>query len=133
MNQTLRRLKELEKLEKKQAPKMPVRTKLNQDEALTAYFRETLLLFSQNAQYFAEQFLDCEISLHERVTVQKLKNNIDEIVFGIVEKLHEKYQDVHYDRAAYLIECHQLLTLVRPKNFDKMKKVIEKEIRNTKR
>lgn len=132
MNQTLRRLQQLEKLEKKQV-KMPVRTKLNQDEVLTAYYRETLLLFSQNAQYFAEQLLDCEISIHERVTVQKLKNTIDGIVFGIVEKLQDKNQDVHYDRAAYLIECHQLLTLVRPKNFDKMKSVIEKEIRNTKR
>lgn len=132
MNQTLRRLQQLEKLEKKQV-KMPVRTKLNQDETLTAYYRETLLLFAQNAQYFAEQFLDSEISVHERVTVQKLKNNIDEILFGIVDKLHEKNQDVHYDRMAYLIECHQLLTLVRPKHFDKMKFVIEKEIRNTKR
>lgn len=130
MSHTLRRLKELER-EKKVT--MPTRSKLNQNAELTAYYRETLLLFAQNAQYFAEQFLDSEITMHERLTVQKLKNNIDEIIFGIVDKLHEKNQDVHYDRMSYLIECHQLLTLVRPAHFEKMKKVIEKEIRNTKR
>ena len=124
---SLKMLKELERSAKE--TQMPVRSVLNKDEALTAYYRETLLLFAQNAQYFAEQLLDSEITIHERVTIQRLKNDIDKVVFGIVSKLSEKSQDLHYDRSAYLIECHQMLTLVRPVHYDKMKKVIEKEIR----
>ncbi|MFK7947170.1 MAG: hypothetical protein AB8G11_06260 [Saprospiraceae bacterium] len=110
--------------------KLPVRKNLNKDKGKTAYFRETLLLLSQTTMFQAEQLLSCDISIHERLVVQKMKNDVDKLTTGIVEQLSEEYQDMHYERSHFLNEMMKLCTLIPPQYYEKMQGWTVEKIEN---
>ena len=108
---------------------LPKRTKLNSDQGLTNYYRECLLLTSQAAQYYAENLLDSQITMSERMLVQEQKNTLDKIVFGITEQLSEQAEERQYDRTTCLVEIIKLATFVHPKHFLAVQKFFVDKIR----
>lgn len=116
---------------RKPAPvRMPKRTILNQDKDKTAYYRECLYLLSQTALFSAEQLLDSEISIHERMVIQKSKNELDKIHYGVMEQLSEDFQDLQHDRSHFLNEMIKLYTLVPPAYYEKMQSWMVEKIQN---
>ena len=104
----------------KKTVQMPKRQTVNNDEKLRSYYRESLLVTSQAAQYYAELLLDSDITVHERIIVQDCKNTLDKIVFGIVDQLPEKHQDLQYERTTFLTEIIRLCTFIPPHYFAKI-------------
>ena len=104
----------------KKTVQMPKRQTVNNDEKLRSYYRESLLVTSQAAQYYAELLLDSEITIQERIIIQDCKNTLDKIVFGIVDQLPEKHQDLQYERTTFLTEMIRLCTFIPPHYFAKI-------------
>lgn len=119
----------IRRLAPKQEIKLPKRLRLNNDENLTNYYRECLLVTSQAAQYYAENLLDSEITMSERMLVQEQKNTLDKIVFGITEQLSEQAEERQYDRTTFLVEIIKLATFVHPKHFLAVQKFFVDKIR----
>lgn len=102
------------------AVKMPVRKVLKKDEDETAYYRETLMLMAQAATFQAENLLDHDISIHERLLVQNTKNNLDKMLDSVMDQLPEDYKDLHYDRMDFIVEMLKLATLIPPRYYEKI-------------
>ena len=102
------------------AVKMPVRKVLKKDEDETSYYRETLMLMAQAATFQAENLLDHDISIHERLLVQNTKNNLDKMLDSVMDQLPEDYKDLHYDRMDFIVEMLKLATLIPPRYYEKM-------------
>lgn len=115
---------------KSKAVEMPKRTVLTKDKELEAYYRESLLLMAQTATYQAEMLLDCDVSVPERLVVQKAKNELDNIIQGILGQLSDGFQDLQYERSHFLNEMMKLCTLIPPKYYEKTQEWMVEKIQN---
>lgn len=120
----------LRKRTPKKQVKLPIRQNLSKDSELTRYYRESLLLMVQTGLFQAEKLLDSEIVIHERLVVQKLKNDMDSLILGIVEQMPENFQDLHYDRCHFLNEMMKLWTLIPPKHYENIQDWMVEKIQN---
>ena len=123
----------IRRLAPKQEIKLPKRLRLNNDENLTNYYRECLLVTSQAAQYYAENLLDSEINFAERILIQTQKDALDKICFGIADQLTPANEEKHYNRIDFVVEMVKLATLVKPTHFKLIQGEMVKQIKKTRK
>lgn len=100
--------------------KMPVRKVLNKDPQLIQFYKESLLLYTELSIDTAERLLDSEITMTERIQIQKAQNELYDMVKGISRNWSEKDRDLQDERIEFVSEIVSACTLVKPKMYQKI-------------